>query len=655
MNPSVPKEPARRRARRARSTPRGSAGARLAWLVPLVVAVVVYVPTLRHGFVWDDTTFIERNPAAHGWSELLESLRHGYGWVPSRGAEVSHTPALDVAGTEEDSDAALYYRPVVTFLNGAQWLVFGGSAAAFHALNMIAHGLVSALIAALLLALGAPALAAGVAGLLFAVHPMTSEAVAWISGRTDVLSTAFALAAVYGWVRSRRPADAASGDSARQSRRWEWWAAGALLLALGCKETAFFVGAGLVLLSGGRRVTMWLLASLVLGFAARTWILGGTPLDTDLGTTPLEGPPVWRSGALFLVYVSRILVPWRPKMEAPTWVDSPPALLGITGLGLLVGLVVTGLWMWRRAQRSPHPGPVGRALGLGLTLAGILPVLHWVPIGELYGERFLYLPLAGLALLAGSAAIPPADEGPDRRARPRTAWFRWAMVLAIPWVAVLWVRLPDWESDLTLFASARRDVPERARSHANYGSALFLAGRGGEAVEPLEQAIAMDPGNLGTRAQLGALLVNLGRPEEGLPHLEAAAAEGARDRGLLYNLGIARLRAGELVGAREALEAVVQEHPRDVAALEGLANVARKANDPARAARLLQQVIEIDPTRKSAYLNLIGVLYYESGDPGRARGILESFLAAFPASAEAAPTLQLLQALGPQSDPPIIP
>ncbi|MCA9729131.1 MAG: hypothetical protein KC729_15685, partial [Candidatus Eisenbacteria bacterium] len=165
----------------------------IARIVPFLVAIAVYLPTLGSGFVWDDVSFIVRNPAAHDWSGIGESLGHGYGWVPHESG---------VAETIEGGarDSALYYRPLVTLANGLQWVVSAGRPGAFHGLNLALHAIVSALVASILLALGAGALWAGLVGVLFAVHPMASEAVAWISGRTDLMATSCVTVAVWFWV-----------------------------------------------------------------------------------------------------------------------------------------------------------------------------------------------------------------------------------------------------------------------------------------------------------------------------------------------------------------------------------------------------------------------------------------------------------------------
>ncbi|MCA9728445.1 MAG: tetratricopeptide repeat protein, partial [Candidatus Eisenbacteria bacterium] len=377
--------------------------------------------------------------------------------------------------------------------------------------------------------------------------------------------------------------------------------------------------------------------ALVLGIALRSFVLRGAPMND--GATGSVVQAILRSGALFLLYVSRVLVPWRPRMEAPGWVEEPNGLVGIMGLLLLLSLLVFTAWIWWSSRDGRSPRKTGILVGLGLILAGILPVLQWFPIGELYGERFLYLPLVGLAIALGSWAI----DVPMRRARQ----LRIVAVLIVPWCAITLLRLPDWKDEISLFAAAVRDSPNNPRALANYGSALFLSGRNAEAEAPLERAAALDPEDLQTQAQLGALLVNLGRAEEGLPHLEAAASKGSHDRGLLYNLGVAKLRAGDLEGARQTLEAVVAEHPDDAASLESLASVARKQGDFERAATLFERTRQTDPGRKSAVLNLIGVLYYDLQRPDRARPVIEDFLRRFPGAPEADAVRQLLNSLEP--------
>lgn len=655
------KQPPQRHSRRAGRTPGGKRAFPWAVIVPGLVALLAYLPTLRDGFVWDDVTFVVRNPAAHDLARLPESLAHGYGWVPSG------TPA---------PDARYYFRPVVTSWNAIQG-VWTDHPALFHLANVLAHAMATWLLAWLALQLG---LAPGTALLLaslFAVHPAYSEAVAWISGRTDLFAALFGLACLAqlaAWRAGRLPP--------WLGRSVPWGAGVALLLALGSKESAVaVVAAGAILLSlsppGPAATRSRARAAAVLGAAmaiylALRWVVlpgGGLGAVAEIAGRGGFAHRLLLSGDLFAAYLLRLVLPRDLATEAPSWLSggSVPGWPAVLGLILLAAAGGGWLWLWSRAWRSRdriapagpgtvrHPRREGKGpappegsevrpgsarrtalvLGLGLFLAGLLPVLQWIPTGEVYGERFLYLPAAGLFLAAGALL--------DGRLRGRPG--RVAGLLLLPgaaYLVLLEAHLPVWRDELTLFESTVRARPASARALAQYGSALLQRGRTAQAEGPLERAVTLDPDDPWKQAQYGSLLVELGRPREGIPHLERARASGPPSSSVFKNLGIAWTRLGECDRALEALEEARKLSPADLTVTEAIADAQRRAGHLDRAEELLLECIRRDPGRKRNYLNLIGLLYYDRRDPDAARVWITRFLDRFPSAPESGSVRLLL-------------
>ena len=182
----------------------------------MCVGMLAFVNTLPNGFVFDDHPAIEHNPSvqrASGWSTVL----HTDFWGTPAGSARSHGS----------------YRPLTVltlWLN--RRLDAAGEARGFHAANVLLHGLATLLLWCHARATLRRRSSAFAAALLFAVHPLNSEAVAYCVGRADLLSAVLGLGAL------RLHALAAACRSAVLSCSVRLIALLLLLLALGCKETA---------------------------------------------------------------------------------------------------------------------------------------------------------------------------------------------------------------------------------------------------------------------------------------------------------------------------------------------------------------------------------------------------------------------------------
>ena len=130
---------------------------RLLLLLPVVLALVSYLPTLGYDFVGDDVTFIQLNPPARELGSLGQSLGHGYGWVPGGGDRV---------------DSYRYFRPLIVIDNTLDWVLSGGAPWLFHLANVLTHALAVAMLIWLARRLGLRGIAAAWIGTIFAIHPV---------------------------------------------------------------------------------------------------------------------------------------------------------------------------------------------------------------------------------------------------------------------------------------------------------------------------------------------------------------------------------------------------------------------------------------------------------------------------------------------------
>jgi len=647
MSPRALKQAGRERGRRAEHAL--SLRSFALW-VPFLLGLAAYLPTLGHDFVWDDVPFIVANPAARP-ERLGEALGHGYGWVPAAG---------------DRADESIYFRPVIVVANALQWAIAGGRPWLFHFANALTHGATATLVTTLGLLLGLGSAAALLAGGLFALHPLNSEAVAWISGRTDVSAAFFGLLALVLLAWRQR----AGGGAGRA------WAAGAaLFLALASKESAaIFVPLAAVILwlewpaqtrsgqaasdrrapgsAAASRGPAWAALGLAAGLYVilRLAVLKGPGVATSemLGTFARPagfGDRLLLGGNLTLLYLGRLLLPVQLNIEPPVDLARPPLapLGGIAGTALFAALSVLWLvWIVRALQGRPRAGRLGSPAfltGLGLLLGGLAPVLQWWPIGELYGERFAYLSSAGFLLGCAVLIEPWLSRGWTR------AWLLGG-ILAAGCLVLLQTRLPDWKSEAALFGRAIERSPDSPRVLAAHAEILLRERRLTEAEPLLARAAALAPANAETQARYGSLLVDLGRPQEGVPRLEAAYKQMKPTKTLLLNLGIGYTRMGRYDEAVPLLRRARDLAPGDPAAIEALATGERGRGNFDDADRLYREALALGPGRKSLYLNLFGLHYFDRRDMQEARAWGMRLLEKFPSASEAAQVRTLLEQAG---------
>jgi len=364
----------------------------------VVVTALVFARGLTGGFVYDDYWLVESNPALRApgtlWRFAFSSLFEG-----SRQPE----EVVWAAGSTQ------YWRPFTKLVLLAQFRAFGTHATGYHAVSLIVH-LASVLLAFAWLRRrfardGAAAgprtwIAAALAAALFGLHPARVESVSWISGMMDLWLVFWVLIGLVLWDRGTRGAT--------------WAAAGAFALAAMCKETALVVPFALALDVWANRDTRKDGRRLLAPFAAAAAVvvLRFATLPPVSGLGVFGGVPrVLTSVGL---YVMRVVWPLHPSTQigivGPSGGFEFSLAVIVLGATTLVGLAAFAVLALRRTRMRPWFADTGwYALPL-------LPVVNLVAIGymTLVAERFLALPLLGIAALGGRALLRLMARAPQR-------------------------------------------------------------------------------------------------------------------------------------------------------------------------------------------------------------------------------------------------
>jgi tetratricopeptide (TPR) repeat protein len=469
-------------------------------MVLLVFGLVLacYWPALRGGRVWDDKGHITRPD--------LQSL-----------------PGLVRIWTQ--LGATQQYYPVVHTAFWIEHRLWGDATLGYHALNVFLHATSCCLVALILrrwwrLKAGLPPGTEWLAALIFAVHPVCVESVAWISEQKNTLSLVFYLLAVLAYLKfdARRPAP--------KSAKYYGLALALFLLALGTKTVTATLPAALLLILWWRKgrlswrrdvlpLSLWFAPAIAAGLFT-AWIerhlIGAEGAAFDLSA----GQRLLLSGRVIWFYLGKLFWPtglifiyphWDVAADAAKWYGWLTAALAVTA----------ALWLIRRRFR----GPLAGWLFFVGSLAPALGFFNVYPfIFSYVADHFQYLASLGIIVVVAAAigaflgrASPPIRVG--------------GLVLCGLLVGTLAVlanrQSASYRNGVTLYRATLARNPDCWMAHNNLGYELRSAGLQAEAIDQYEQALRIKPDYAEAHNNLAREIEKLpGRGWEALDHYEEA-------------------------------------------------------------------------------------------------------------------------------------
>jgi tetratricopeptide (TPR) repeat protein len=456
----------------------------------LASVVFVYANTLANQFVMDDELYILRNPQVTD---------------PSLQRLFSPNPVSTL------------FRPVTFATLALNWGLSGPSPLSYHLINLMLHGVATWLLYILLLELlgSAPeAMAAAfAAALLYAVHPIHTEAVAWAVGRAELLAAGFLFA---GWILHLRDRPAAS--------------LACFAAALLSKESAvaFFP----LLIVGDYAIGKWkpriryaLAAGLLLLYLEAVWkIEGGRfgPAEIPFVDNPLVHLSAgWRIlNALRVAWKYIALQVWPAVLSCDYSFNQIPVFRDWrhTLPAALAAAAILGAWVWvLRSRRAPW------VLAGGIYFAGFAVTANiLLPTGTIMGERLAYLPSAGFCLLLA------LGWNWIRRKKEYLAWGLLVVVVLAFSVRTL-ARNRDWRDTFALYSAAVHAVPNDAKMHANLAGEYFSRDQLEAAASEYEIALQINPQSPDTLAFYAALEFHRGNYQSAGTMMEKALSMSGRN------------------------------------------------------------------------------------------------------------------------------
>jgi hypothetical protein len=596
-----------------RWTDPGSWGAgRWAWIAAALGALI-YLPSLWNGLAYDDVVIITDNERLQSWSSLGELLLSPY-WPVDEGSWLG------------------LWRPTTSFVMFLAWQLGGGAAFVFHLVNVAVHAAVSALVVRVA-ARVIPVAAAGLAGVVFAVHPVHVEAVANGVGLGELLAALLLLLALL--VASRE----GQGGTRRVLLVCTLYA-----VAFGAKEGAVVLPGLIFVLDAVRGrlrvgdLASWLkwrgplLGGLVAVAAVmlfcRSVILDGvastmTPIGADLLT---EIPRIWTLGEIWYQMLRVLAVPtWLSPDYSPELVPilvewTPRGIAGVLGV---LGVLLAG---WVGARRMPDvpgglPSPgrawsIGLAFGVAWFIVAISPTSN-VPFltGILLAERTLYLPSVGIAIAVGALLAAPLFT--RSAVRPmRLATLTLLGFLLVAWTTRTVTYVPAWKDNETLFRYMVENIPESLRSQFFMGD--FWLKQDDEARALLHYRVGLErvaPPHGSLMEHVDGFLTR-GYYEVAYLYLARALATREDQGTTLALMSIAARESGDLEAAEYWGKRAVEEVPDDGTAWYALGNALAQRGRWAEAADARAREAALDSIAWQPWLAVVDYRARAGDEPG---------------------------------------
>jgi hypothetical protein len=455
------------------------------------MAISVYVTSLHNPFVYDDYHTVIENASIRCVTNLRAVFWH------------------DVT------------RPVVNFSYAVDRALWGPAPFGFHLTTVLFHSLNVVLLFSLARRMRLDVLSAFAAAALFAVHPMMTEAVGYVSGRSEVLCATFLLLALLcadRWLHSQ----------SELRGRWLFAMLASWIVALATKETAAMFPFVLVLydqlatgagfLNRLRRVYAPLVALTVLAGVGRLFVLARIEYPGQVSVH-------WRyllvDADVFRRYLFMMAVPiGQALFHEVGAISSVFDLRALTGMAA-AGVVVGAIWRLRRAEWRASFGLAWFALLLVPSA-----VLIALDQGEPMTEHRVYAASVGLFLAAGAGVTHVADWLSGRERLLRVAGATGLALVLLSFVTDTLLRNAVWGSPETLWRESVNLAPTHPRPRLQLGEALADAGQRDAAIEQFRIAISLRPSDPVGHIKLARSLGDAGRWREAREELMRALEVG---------------------------------------------------------------------------------------------------------------------------------
>jgi len=561
---------------------------RIIWFIGLLVFLVtffVYTPTLKNGFVnWDDTLYIVEN-------EHIRSLNHqSLSWMFT-------------------TFHAGFWFPLTWFSHALDYALWGLNPGMHHLTNIVVHGLNTLLVFFLALRLflrtkvnyntlsskidkttsTQALIVSSVTALLFSLHPLRVESVAWATERKDLLCAFFVLLSLLSYLSYT--------SSTHGKSRWFWFTTGLFLfiLALMSKPMAVTFPVVLLLLDFYplKRLNRNSTKKLSVVLEKTPFFVLSIIFSVLAIITQKTGGAIRNLEELYFIarllnalkavvfYMIKMIWPVQlvPLYRLPS-VIYPLDLHYLLSGGAVLGITGMCVWMIRRKK------PLWLTAWLYYVVT-LLPVIGIIQVGlHSAADRFTYLPSLSFSLIFGLSVAWIWNRISVLRHkmvfRGLILFSTFIVIFILGYLTIKQIKI--WQNSKTMWSSVIKAFPEMV-PEAYYGIGLFYyeGGKLDEAVSEFEHAIALSPNYAPAHYNLGNTYVRKGMLDKAISEFKRAIALGFNTADVHNNLG-------GCYGHKDRLDEAISE---------------------------FKQAIDINPNFEDACVN-IGLTYYRKGELDKA-------------------------------------
>ena len=543
----------------------------------VVAACLAYFPSLRGEFILDDNMLLTDNPLIKASDGLYRF------WC-----------------TTEPID----YWPVSNTTLWIEWRLWGMHSTGYHVTNLVLHVVAALLIWVVLGRLSIPG--AFLAALLFAVHPVNVESVAWVGQRKSLLALLFFLLSILWYVKAETASRLQARMSLLMTDRWYWLSLVGFILAMLSKVSVAVLPLILLLIVWWVRpltrrdlvrMTPFLLAAVVL-LRVNLWFRTHG-IETEIRSASY-GFTERLLGAVGVVwfYLYKALLPVNLIFLYPEW--HVHADQWQWWLPLVAAVATTCvLWRYRRGWSRPP------LLAWGYFCVALVPVMGFSDVGFMQplvvADHYQDVALIGVVALvsAGWATW-------QRRVHGQARWALNAVAVAVAGMlsVLTWQQSSLYSNAMKLYQATLEKNPDSSMAHNNLGFALLQAGRPQEAMGHFEQALRVTPDYFDARNNLGFALLEAGRPQEASTHVEQALRIEPNSPQANYNMGRVLFQTGRLQEAIEYDQRAVRLKPDFPEAQYDLGVALAQAGQLQEAIGHYQQALRLKPDYPEAHYNL---------------------------------------------------
>jgi len=530
--------------------------------VIVIVSFGVYVNTLFNGFVYDDDL------------QILDNK-----WI----RDVRNIPQIfsDNVWGFSGEHVSNYYRPLMHIIYMITYHIFGLAPWGFHLVNVLFHAGISVLVFVIvhrLLSASGPSPATAhvlpslMAALLFATHPIHTEAVAWVSGMPEISFTLFSLMSFYLYLRS--------SDGGRSSKGMYLLSVAAFSMATLCKEPALMLPLLIVAYDLSFKKEKFSFTFYAKRYAPYL-IVGGLyfvmRFNALQSLTPIKSHGELSSYEL-VINVFPLLMQYFQKLFLPLNLNAFHVFHPIASVFEMKGIlsftfISVLLFLFSIALKKSK----ATFFGLSLIIIPLLPALY-IPAFEesAFAERYLYLPSVGFVFLF-SLFLMWVKTNRTQLFRPLTLILA---VLTILYAFATVDRNTVWKNNIALWSDTVKKSPESATIHGDMGVALIKAGRTAEGRQHLNRALELKPGLIKHFLDKGTVYFNLGWKDKAIEEFETALLYKPDSADAHINLGAAYGERGMIDKAIEHFEAATKLKPKDMVLRYNLAEAYKRRGLP---------------------------------------------------------------------------